>query len=312
MFFCNASGACFIHPSAGVNVINSGTISISNVNLSAGAWQVYVQTSVGPSAKSAPFTVQQSASAQPPTITNQNPDRTPIANQNFNTTITGTNFVVNGTSVFFCMNGTSTCFQHPAAGVNVTSTTNINVSNVNLSAGAWQIYVSTSAGQSAKTSPFNVQLPAQPPTISSFSWDRVPMGGEAFNGTINGLNFVVTGTSVFFCVNGSSSCFQHPSAGVTVNSTSKITVNNVNLNAGSWQIMVQTSVGQSSRSNPFTVVPPPPTISSYSWDRTPTGGQPFNGTINGANFVVNGTSVFFCINGSSTCFQHPRLEDCQQ
>src|SRR5262249_13954834 len=36
-----------------------------------------------------------------------------------------------------------------------------------------------------------------------------------------------------------------------------------------------------------------PTFSGYTWDRTPTGGQPFNGTITGTNFVVNGTSVFF-------------------
>jgi len=36
----------------------------------------------------------------------------------------------------------------------------------------------------------------------------------------------------------------------------------------------------------------PPTISSYSWNSTPTGNIAFSGTINGTNFVASGTQVF--------------------
>src|SRR5207248_1407935 len=141
---------------------------------------------------------------------------------------------------------------------------------------------------------FTVQAPASLPTIGSYTWDRTPTGGQPFNGTITGTNFVVNGTSVFFCVTGSSTCYQQPTAGVNVTSSTSLNVSNVNLSAGSWQIYLQTAAGSSARSAAFTVQAPasPPTISGYSWDRTPTAGQAFNGTIYGSNFITGATSVF--------------------
>lgn len=310
VYFCVSGGtACYQHPPAGVSVGSATSLSVTNVNLGAGAWQIYVQTSAGSSAKSAAFTVQAPSSL--PTIGGYNWNTTPTANQPFGGTISGTNFVVGGTQVFFCVSGTTSCYQHPPAGVRVNSSTSLNVSNVNLSSGTYQIYVQTSAGLSARSAAFTMQTaPAPAPTISGFSWNSTPTANQPFGGTITGTGFVSGGTQVFFCVNGSSTCYQHPAAGVTVNSSTSLSVSNVNLGAGSWQIYVQTSGGQSARSSAFIVQSPamsPPTITGYSWSTTPRAGQSFSGMVTGTNFVAGGTQVFFCVSGTSTCYQHPSV-----
>src|SRR5205085_4920605 len=152
--------------------------------------------------------------------------------------------------VWFCVNGSSTCYQHPSAGVTVNSSTSLSVSNVNLGAGSYQIYVQTSAGQSARSSAFTVQN--GPPTISGYTWNTTPRANQPFSGTITGTGFI-SGIQVWFCVNGSSTCYQQPSAGVSLNSLTCLSVTNVNFSSGSWQIYVQTSAGQSARSSAFTV-----------------------------------------------------------
>lgn len=95
------------------------------------------------------------------------------------------------------------------------------------------------------------------------------------------------GTQVFFCVSGTGTCYQHPSAGMTVNNPS---VNNVNLSSGSWQMYVRTSAGLSARAAAFTVQAAAPTISAYFWDSTPTGNRSFGGTISGTSFIPGGRS----------------------
>ena len=194
-----------------------------------------------------------SPSPSPPTITGYSWTSTPTSGQPFNGTITGTGFVINGTQVWFCQAGTNSCYQHPAAGVSVTNANSLNVSNVNLSAGSWQIYVVTSAGQSARSSTFTVQAAPSPPTITGYSWTSTPIGGQPFNGTITGTGFVINGTQVWFCQAGTNSCYQHPAAGVSVTNANSLNVSNVNLSSGSWQFYLQTSVGQSARSTVFTV-----------------------------------------------------------
>jgi hypothetical protein len=144
---------------------------------------------------------------------------------------------------------------------------------------------------------------AAQPTISTYSWGTNPRGTQPFGGTISGTGFVAP-IQVWFCVNGSGTCYQHPSGGVTINSATNLSVNNVILSTGSWQIYVVTSAGASARSAPFTVQNGPPTISSYSWTTIPTGSQPFGGTIIGTEFVAP-IQVWFCVNGSGTCYQHP-------
>jgi thiamine phosphate synthase YjbQ (UPF0047 family) len=54
-------------------------------------------------------------------------------------------------------------------------------------------------------------------------------------------------------VSGTSTCYQQPSAGVTVNNSTSLSISNGKLGSGSWQIYVQTSAGQSARSAAFTI-----------------------------------------------------------
>lgn len=299
IFFCvSGTSTCYEHPSAGVSLNNSSSLSVSSVNLGSGSYQVYVQTTGGQSARSSSFAVQ--SAPQPPTISGYSWNTTPTANQSFAGTITGANFV-SGIRVFFCINGTSTCYEHPAAGISLNSSTSLSVSSVNLNSGSYQIYVQTSAGQSARSTAFTVQ--AAVPTITSYSWNTTLTANQPFGGTITGTNFI-SGIRVFFCANGTSTCYEHPSAGISVNSSTSLTVSSVNLGGGSYQLYVQTSAGQSSRSSAFTVQSALPMITNYSWNTMPTANQTFSGTISGTGFAA-GIRVFFCVNGTGTCFEHP-------
>jgi hypothetical protein len=305
VWFCIAnSNTCYQHPPTGINVTSSTSLSVINVQLGSGSWQVYVKTSAGSTAKSSAFTVGQLQS--PPTISSYSWNSTPFAGQFFSGNISGTNFVSGDTEVWFCVTNTSTCYQQPAAGVSVNNSTSLSVSNVSLGSGSWQFYLKTSAGSSAKSSSFTVQTPPpSPPTISSYSWNSTPYAGQAFGGNINGTGFVSGGTEVWFCVTNTSTCFQQPGAGVSVNNSNSLSVSNVNLSSGSWQFYVKTSAGSSTKSGSFTVQIPPPAISSYSWNTTPRSGQLFGGTISGSGFISGGTEVWFCITNTSTCYQQP-------
>jgi hypothetical protein len=148
----------------------------------------------------------------------------------------------------------------------VDTTTSSSFFTVFLNAGRpyrWNVRACNSTGCSGFTTALHFQTPSSGPTISGYSFNKAPVANQNFNGTINGSRFVTGGTQVFFCINGSSTCFLHPSAGVTVNSSTSLSVVNVNLGAGSYQILVQTSPGSSARSTPFTVstvsIPPTPT-----------------------------------------------------
>ncbi|HKP83836.1 MAG TPA: hypothetical protein VJT69_17610, partial [Pyrinomonadaceae bacterium] len=306
LVFCIANtSTCYQQPPALVTVNNTTTLSVTAVNLSAGPWQIFVKTVAGPSARAATFTVL-TPQTPAPTISSYQWSSTPVAGQSFGGTVSGTGFVSGATEVWFCVTNTNTCFQHPAAGVSVNNSSSLSVINVNLGSGSWQFFVKTSAGSSAKSSPFTVnQPPPSPPTISGYSWNTTPKAGQSFGGTINGTGFVSGATEVWFCVTNSNTCFQHPAAGVSVNNSNSLSVINVNLGSGSWQFFVKTPAGTSAKSSSFTVSQGPPTISGYSWSTTPRGGQPFGGTINGTGFVSGGTEVWFCITNSSTCFQHP-------
>lgn len=304
LFFCvNGGTTCYEHPQGGVKVNNATSLRATNVSLSAGSWQLYVKTAAGSSERSAAFTVQ--PPPQPPTVSGYAWSTSPIAGRPFSGTVTGTNFASGDTQLWFCVNGSSSCYQHPTAGVNVNSPNSLSASNVNLGAGSWQLYVKTSAGQSARSATFNVAVPPVRPTITNYTWSSTPRADQSFGGTISGTGFITGGTQVYFCLSGTSTCYQHPSAGVTVNSSKLLSVSNVRLDSGAWQIYVQTSAGQSDRSSSFAVFIGSPSISGYSWSTTPRASQFFSGTISGSNFVPGGTQVWFCVAGSSTCYQHP-------
>jgi hypothetical protein len=260
VFFCaTGSSSCFEQPAAGITVNSSSTLTLTNVRLSAGSWQLYAQTPAGPSVRSTSFTVQASQSL--PTIASFSWNQTPIANQNFGGSLIGTGFVVGNTRVFFCATGSSSCFEQPSAGISVNSSSGLSLTNVRLGSGSWQLYVQTPAGSSSRSSSFTVQAPLAPPTVSGYNWNSTPRANQNFGGTISGTNFVAGNTKVWFCLGGTSSCYQHPAAGITVNSSTSITVSNVNLSSGAWQFYVQTPAGQSARSSLFAVLMGSPTIS---------------------------------------------------
>jgi hypothetical protein len=74
------------------------------------------------------------------------------------------------------------------------------------------------------------------PTISSYQWTATPSSAQPFSGTITGTNFIVGGSQVWFCVNDSSACHQHNAIITSAGDCVNLTMRNVMLGAGSWQV----------------------------------------------------------------------------
>jgi hypothetical protein len=92
------------------------------------------------------------------------------------------------------------------------------------------------------------------PTITGYTWTPdPPFSGEAFSGTITGTGFYY-GTELWFCENNANTCHQHPVQEVTFVATNRLTVANVTLSAGQWQVYVTYTHGASARAGPFTVL----------------------------------------------------------
>lgn len=312
VYFCiNGTSACTQHPANNVIVAGSNSLSIRNIQLGNGSWQFYIETAAGTSARSTVFNVTATAQFLPTVSGFSWSSSTVVANQPFNGIITGTNFVLGATQVFFCQNSSQNCTRHPVAEVVVSSPTSLNISNISLGSGLWQIYVQTTLGNSSLSSTFTVpEPPSTVPTVIGFSWNPgAPATNQAFSGTISGTNFVSGGTQVYFCFNATTNCTQLPVEYVTVTSPTTIIVRNVILASGSWQIYVRTSSGNSARSNSFnvlslTVQPIQPVLSSFTWNPlVPISGRAFGGTLRGSNFINGETKVFFCVNTSNNCVE---------
>src|ERR1017187_9770833 len=165
------------YPNGGVSTFNytangSGSYSTSFTLASqVGTYSAYaVDNTTGTHSNTITFTVNPSA-APPPTISFYNWTSTPVANVPFNGSVTGTGFD-SSVQVWFCGTGTTNCFRHPAVGVILNNSNSLSLNNVNLtSAGSYQFYVQTSAGQSALSSAFTVSPPAcgvsSPATMTS-------------------------------------------------------------------------------------------------------------------------------------------------
>jgi RHS repeat-associated protein len=140
----------------------------------------------------------------------------------------------------------------------VTGTTFYN--NLNLTAGQTFTYFirarnsfgTRDSNQISVPIPSNICSTTTTPTITNYSWNIAPVDHQNFSGTITGTGFVL-GTRVFFCVSGTSTCYEQPQAGIIVNNAGTLNVSNVNLGAGSYQIYVQTAAGSSNKSTSFTV-----------------------------------------------------------
>jgi hypothetical protein len=109
-----------------------------------------------------------------------------------------------------------------------------------------------SSGAVAQSS-CTVTVQGGPPTVVAAVWNSTPHNHVNFSGSIDGTKFVPSST-VWFCVSGTSTCYQQPAAGVTVLGLYVIQVTNVNLTTGSWQAEVRTPFG-SARSTGFAIIP---------------------------------------------------------
>ncbi|MFM8393505.1 MAG: hypothetical protein ACKOB4_06225, partial [Acidobacteriota bacterium] len=308
VFFCvNGTNSCFQQPLENVRVLNSTTITLLNTFLMAGTWNFYVQTSGGASARSSAFTVGRGDQAIPvlnsftPTPTNL------VAGQLFSAVITGTNFVPGSTQVFFCESGGITCTEILASSVNVISQATLQLSNVALGAGNWQVLVRTPGGSSNRSSAFTVGPQLSQPVVTGYTWNPTPSSNQPFSGTIAGNNFDLTGTQVFFCLNGGTNCTQVPTANLRVTSSTSISIINLTLTTGNWQFYVTTPGGRSTNSTSFSVTVLSqflPTITTYSWLSTALlANQGFSGIVTGANFVTGGTQVFMCNDDTGVCIR---------
>lgn len=312
VFFClTGSSSCATVPASSINVASQGSLGLSNVTLANGAWQFYVQTAAGSSARSASFTVQTPA-AGVPTITSYTWDPAiPVSGRSFTGTITGDNFISNATTVYFCQIGRPFCTRQPLSIVSVADRTRLTLSAVTLTTGTWQFYLQTSSGTSARSSTFNVQAASLGvPTVNSYTFSPVnPEPEQPFDLRLGGSGFVAGGTNLLFCPAASAVCTEVQSSAVSVPMSTMLIGEQIRLGAGTWQIQVRTAAGTSERSNPFVIQsgqPAPPRINSLSTNPpTPFMGQSFILTLTGSGFVTGATRLFVCLAGTSNCVEGP-------
>src|SRR6185369_10514983 len=292
--FCPVnSNNCSLHPAAGVTVNIPTSLTVENVRLSAGSWQVFVQTPAGSSGRAAPFTFQAAPSFCVAAVTsdrwkgeyfnNRDLSGSPVmvrddsdvnggpffahdwgtgspsaacgvASDNFSARWTRRQNFDSGRYSFtlraddgvrFYVDGVLRIDQWRDQGA-----TNYTV-ELDLAAGGHDLRVEYyENGGLAVAQIFWERVGGGAiPTIGNFVWNpATPIANQNFGGTVTGTNFVTGASEVWFCPVNSNICSLHPSAGVTVNSASTLTLVNVRLSAGSWQFFVKTGVGQSGRS----------------------------------------------------------------
>lgn len=309
VYFCsNGSNRCTLHPSSGVVVSSTTSLRLSGILLGSGAWQVIVETAVGASGRSTPFTVQDDSPVPPPTLTGATwTPLAPLANQPFSGILTGTHLLMGATRVFFCPSGSTDCQEHPPSGVSVTGTTSLSVTGVLLANGSWQAHVQTPAGISNQTPVFTVAAPPlSTPTITQAIWSpTTPLAEERFSGSLIGINFSLGTTRLQFCRTGTEECLTQSIRSAQIVSPTRVNVVDVRLAAGDWQAQLQVSGRLSNRSPSFRVQgkeQPAPTIGTYQWNpTTPLADQPFSGRVVGTGFVAGTTRLSFCPTTTDAC-----------
>jgi hypothetical protein len=309
VYFCsNGSNRCSLHPSNDVVVPDTTSIRLSGILLASGSWQVIVETAVGASGRSTPFTVQDDSPVPPPTLTGATwTPLAPLANQPFSGILTGNHLVTGATRLFFCPSGSTDCLEQAPSGVSVTGTTSLSVTGVLLTSGNWQAHVQTSAGVSNQTAVFTVTAPPpSTPTITQATWSPAsPLAEEPFSGSLIGANFSLGSSRLQFCRTGTDQCLTQSIRSVQVVSSTRVNVVEVRLAAGDWQAQLQVSGNLSNRSPSFRVLgkeQPAPTVGSYQWNPTaPLANQPFTGRITGTGFAAGATRLHFCPATTDAC-----------
>jgi hypothetical protein len=88
-----------------------------------------------------------------------------------------------------------------------------------------------------------VPSPTSAPTVGGIYTPTQPLSDVLFSGNVSGTGFVPGNTTVYFCVYNTATCYLQPAAGVTVNSSISLSVYNVYLTGGAWQVKVVTPYG---------------------------------------------------------------------
>ncbi|MGA1368436.1 MAG: hypothetical protein ACO394_07950, partial [Blastocatellia bacterium] len=257
VLFCrHETNDCLLQPVAG---LTATTATLDRIVLPEGRWQAQVRTREGLSNRLAPFSVAPSSAEQsPPAILSYtwNPDR-PLANQPFTGTITGTGFVPGATQLYFCIAGTDTCSPHPLDRTMTNQESVLQVVNLVLSPANWEFFLQTPRGNSQRSPSFIVtdDPPSLPPVISAYLWRPVtPRANSVFEGVIIGNHFEMGATRVFFCFNLTNNCTEVAAEKVVVNTPNSLTLTDLTLPRGAWQVYLQTSISRSSRSRSFLVM----------------------------------------------------------
>ena len=303
---------CTAQPRERVTVASPTRLELRSLILSAGSWEIYVQTPTGDSNRTAPVRLQATTPSFPTITRLAWTPVTPSATQPFSGVVTGTNFVPEGTRVYFCSNGSNRCTLHASSGVVVPDTTTVRLSGVILGSGAWQVIVETAAGASGRSTPFSVleDAPSPPPTLTGATWTPLaPLANQPFSGVLTGNHLVMGATQVFFCPAGSTECQEQPASAVSVSGTTSLSVTGVLLTQGNWQAHVQTPAGTSNQTAILTVTVPPatsPTITQATWSpASPLAEEPFSGTLIGTNFAPGSSRLQFCRTGTDQCLTQP-------
>lgn len=221
-----------------------------------------------------------------PTITSLSPASVNAGSSAFTLTVTGTGFF-SGAAVQW--NGSARSTAVVSATQLTASIPAADVAN----AGTAQVTV-LAKGKTSPASSFTINAPVNPnpvPTISSLGPATAIAGGAGFTLTVNGSNFV-SGVAVLW--GGSARTTSFVSA---TQLTASITAADI-ASAGSQAVTVANPLpgGGPSNAVAFTIISPPPTLSSLSPATATAGGAAFTLTVNGSGFLA-GASVAW--NGST-------------
>jgi hypothetical protein len=156
------------------------------------------------------------------------------------------------TTVFASASGGTGGYTYSFNGSAYQASSSTTIQPVDAGTATANVSVRDSSSSTAQSS-CSVTVQGGPPTVTGITWFSTPHNRVNFSGTINGTKFVPSST-VWFCVSGTNTCFQHPPAGVVVQGLGVIQVTNVNLTTSNWQAEVRTPYG-SGRSSTFVVSP---------------------------------------------------------
>jgi subtilase family serine protease len=147
--------------------------------------------------------------------------------------------------------GTFNCYLDGAA-IGVLSTSNTSYEPAYATASGWDF--ATGIGSVNAFNLLKAFVNAMTPTVTGYTWTTTPTptADQPFSGTVTGTGFGA-GMSVWFCPVGGTTCTELAAAQVSVTNPTSAMLASVTLDAGSWQIYVQTAAGSSGRSAAFTV-----------------------------------------------------------